>query len=142
MAAKSKEKFELLYEMLKRYYGSLLEGTVAAAGVLIVVAGWVGSSTTLRYQLCLHPWMFRVAFGLPIIGFVLYVYIAWRVFHLSNKTADFLDNLAYMENKYYENYRIKWFTLIIYIIAGAALTTAICVVIYTAAYPPCTTPAT
>ena len=140
--AKSKEKFELLYEMLKRYYASLFEGTVAAAGVLIVIAGWVASSASLRHQLCLHHWMFRMAFGLPIIGFVLYVFIAWRVFHLSNKTADLLDSLGYMEKEYYENYRIKWFTLVVYIIAEAALTAAICVVVCTTAGPCCTPPAT
>jgi hypothetical protein len=137
MTATDKEKFELLYEMLRSYYQSLFDGTVKAAGVLLIIAGWVASSDSLRRELCLHHTIRWVALALPCVAFTLYLFIAIRIYVLSNSAAARLDALQYMDAGCYSNYRLRWFTLLVYCIADLALTVAIIVVIKSVESLPC-----
>jgi len=116
--ASPKEKFTLLFEMLKFYYSSPLDGLVRTSAILLVVAGWMASSDAVQRQLDLNPWLRWWGLTLIAVGEGLYLYISWRVYLRSKITSRLLDELAYMETKYYANYRIPGRVMAAYCVAS------------------------
>jgi len=118
VTASPKEKFTLLLEMLKFYYGSPLDGLVRTSAILVVIAGWMASSESVQRQLCLNPKLRWWGLALIVVGEMIYLYIAWRVYFRSKATFELLKEVAYMEDRYYANYRIPGHVIAAYCLAS------------------------
>jgi hypothetical protein len=130
MPATQKEKFDLLFDMLKQYYQGLLDGLIKTAGVLIIVAGWVATSSTLTDHLRNNPWERHIGVVLVAIGHILFAIIAYRVYWLSGKTYDLLREVDYFDPRYYENYRVRRVTFLLYYSANLVITIGIIMMLW------------
>jgi hypothetical protein len=127
--ASDKEKFDLLRGMLNKYYEGLFDGFIKTAGILIVVGGWVATSESLSNLLKGNGRLRYFGVAVVIAAYALYVRIAWRVYYLSGETYRLLEELDYMDPKYYAHQRIICSTFIVYCAANLLLTAGVVVLL-------------
>ncbi|HEX6749079.1 MAG TPA: hypothetical protein VF092_17400 [Longimicrobium sp.] len=131
MRATKKETFDLLFDMLKQYYQGLLDGLIKTAGVLIIVAGWVATSSTLAEHLRTHRWERYIGIGLIAMGHILFAIIAYRVYRLSHRTYDLLKEVDYLDSRYYDNFLVRRITYLLYYSANLVITLGIILMLWT-----------
>jgi hypothetical protein len=127
--ASDKEKFELLHGMLIKYYDGLFDGTMKAAGVLIIVAGWLATSDSLSNLLNRSIWLRYFAIAAVVLGYAVYLRVAYLAYKISNDTFCYLEELDYMDSRYYAHQRIRLSKYVLYGVANLVLTTGIVILV-------------
>jgi len=75
MPASDRERFELLYGMLKGYYQSLVDGALRVNGIFLIAAGWILTSSTPISYLERHAVARHAAIALVLVAHGLYLLI-------------------------------------------------------------------
>lgn len=125
--ASDKEKFELLHGMLIKYYDGLFDGTMKAAGVLVIVAGWIATSDSLSNLLNRSIWLRYFGVAAVVFAYALFLRVAYLAYKISNDTFRHLEELDYMDSRYYAYQRISLSKYVLYGVANLLLTIGIVV---------------
>lgn len=118
--ASDKERFDQCIAMLKGYYDALESRLGASVGLLVVVVGWLISSSTARGALT-NIWLFALAFSTLTFIVILYGLNVARWVDKWRKIRAHIDSLNYMEPRYYLRYELPSWTWIAYFTPVAVL---------------------
>jgi len=118
--APDKERFDQCIAMLKGYYDALESRLGASVGLLVVVVGWLISSTTARQALT-NTWLFALAFGTLTFIVLLYGLNVARWVGKWRKIRKYIESLNYIEPRYYLRYEVPSWTWIAYFTPVAVL---------------------
>ena len=110
-APKAKEKFELLYGMLKDAYRGLIAYEFQQCGFLVVNLGWLMTSPDARWFISNH--LFAPVEGTVLLGLLMYFHVKWvrRWKSKSEQAYVQLIALKYMPVVYLKSDEIRPFTL-------------------------------
>ena len=110
-----KDKFDLLYATLCETQNGLLDSTAKVAGLLLLVTGWIVTSESAQKFIKANEFFKYLALIILLIAFALYVWASLCAFWISQSTISLLNDLNYMESKYYEQRQVEKRTLILFI---------------------------
>ena len=125
--ASSKEQFELLHGVLIKYYDGLFDGFMKAAGVLIIVAGWVATSDSLSSLLNRSVWLRYFGVAIVTSAYALYMRVSYSAYKISGEAFRLLEELNYMDSRYYAHQRISLSKYALYGAANLLLTAGVVV---------------
>ena len=124
--ATPKEQFDLLYANLKYYRDSSIDSVFKVAGFLIVVGGWLVTSTDARVFLASNILFRLTAVVVIVVIAAVYTLIAIRVMRHSQLTFDRLTELAYMPTEHLQEVLIRPSSVLPFVLANAVISMAIC----------------
>ncbi len=104
--AAEKGKFLILYGSYSRAYERFLENGFKALATFLVVLGWLLSSDTAQKFLAANAAMRWGAIALIVLAALFVVSTFRHVSRLSMSLRSKLDELAFLEPSFYEQYRI------------------------------------
>jgi hypothetical protein len=119
-----KAQFNVLYESLKDYHIGYIDSAFKIAGFLVLVAGWLITSKDARHLLATDPAGRRLLASGLMFGTVIYGFISWRVYVLSQRGFRKLNELNFMPAAYYEDHVIDVSTVVTFVLINAAMTGA------------------
>jgi len=125
-SATPKEQFDLLYANLKYYRDSSIDSVFKVAGFLIVVGGWLVTSTDARVFLASNILFRLTAVVVIVVIAAVYTLIAIRVMRHSQLTFDRLTELAYMPTEHLQEVLIRPSSVLPFVLANAVISMAIC----------------
>jgi len=112
--ASDKEKFDLLYASLQKYHLGFIDSSFKVVGFLLLVMGWLLTSTAARTSLQENVYLSALAIaGLLVSGFV-FTMSSMHVRKLSKQMFEELNMLKYMPENHYSDRFIRKRTLIIF----------------------------
>ena len=127
------KKFDLLYGTLEKYNQRYVTASLATAGVLMVIIGWLLTEQVAQDFFKGKPITTSI-FVFIIIPFLIYAYVSpmLRVFNVNQEAYCKIQELKYMDEKYYEHHKLsisyKYFGIILnvsnYVIIGILVSNA------------------
>lgn len=129
-----RERFELLHAVLRSYYDKFFDTSFKVAGFLFLVGGWVLASESTRSFLHQDRYARFGTVGAVVIGWIAFALTCQRAYTLSRIVRTQLDELGYVEARYYERFQIARPMLLIVVVANTLVSGWLALLIWRLGY--------
>jgi hypothetical protein len=132
----AKDRFELLFEILRIYYDKFLETSFKVAGLLFLVGGWVLASDKTWVFLSADPIVATTTMAALVLAWAMFTATCYRAYRLSNEVFGILTTLNYIEREYYSRYKIAFFMFGMVVAANGLLTSWLLLIVWRSSIAP------
>jgi len=127
--ASVKEKFDLLFVLLKDYFNQIVDNSFRHATVEVVVLGWLISSESARNFFQSNRVVSWYACSVTLLYAIFHSIWIWKNYLRSRTAYVQLCKLGYMPSEFFDSPRISLFMPVSFIVAHSGVALLICSII-------------